>query len=154
MKSLEITLCFARYTVIILLMDTLCLANLNTKKQDFVNTKGRKILPSSSTLKIETATSSIACSTLCCVLGTCCYASYDKKTRQCILEESCCPQSEISGDALMMKKFTAFWLGGTDIEKEGDWIWSTSQTDITFNDWHVGRPDNWNDEQHCFSHET
>ncbi|XP_071150269.1 perlucin-like protein [Mytilus edulis] len=152
----------------------------------------------------------MACSIMCCNLESCCYASYDNKTRQCILDESCCPQSELTGDALMMKKSTgslqcqngwlknetncyffsndamnwndaksvcesygsmlvevlssceldflkatatvydsSFWLGGTDIEKEGDWIWSTSQTDITFNDWHVGQPDNWNDQEHC-----
>ncbi|CAC5391770.1 unnamed protein product [Mytilus coruscus] len=174
----------------------------------------------------KTSTSSIACSTLCCMLGSCCYASYDKKTRQCILEESCCPQSELSADALMMKKstdslqcqngwlknenkcyyfsddktnwndaksicesyegmlvevissceldflktkatgyssyniyygyvylhkvsFIAFWLGGTDIEKEGNWIWSTSQTDITFNDWGLHQPSNTNGKEHC-----
>ncbi|XP_063411591.1 natural killer cells antigen CD94-like [Mytilus trossulus] len=183
---------------------------MNTNKQDFINTKDRKILPSSSTLKIETAPSSIACSTLCCVLGSCCYASYDKTTRQCILEESCCPQNETSGDALMMKKSTgslqcqngwfknenncyffsndernwndtkstcegygamlvevissceldfvktkatgyasSLWLGGTDIEKEGDWIWSTSQTDLTFAEWGVGEPSNSNGNEHC-----
>ncbi|VDH97391.1 Hypothetical predicted protein [Mytilus galloprovincialis] len=106
MKSWEVTSNVVRSIAFILLMTTLCLAQLNTNKQGFVNTKGRKILPSNSTLKIETATSSIACSTLCCMLGSCCYASYDKKTRQCILEESCCPQSELSGEALMMMKNT------------------------------------------------
>ncbi|CAC5391768.1 unnamed protein product [Mytilus coruscus] len=149
MKSWEITLRVVRSTVIILLLNTLCLAKLNTKKQGFINTKDRKIIPSSSTLKTEIALSSIACSTLCCMMGSCCYVSYDKKTRQCILEESCCPQSELSGDAIMMKKSTAFWLGGTDIEKEGDWIWSTSQTDIIFNDWSVGQPSNSKGEEHC-----
>ncbi|VDH97392.1 Hypothetical predicted protein [Mytilus galloprovincialis] len=130
-------------------MNTLCFAKLNTKKQGFINTKDSKIIPSSSTLKTEIAPSSIACSTLCCVLGSCCYASYDKKTRQCILEGSCCPQSELSGDALMMKKSIAYWLGGTDIDNEGDWMWSTSQTEITFADWGDGQPSNSDGNEHC-----
>ncbi|VDI80948.1 Hypothetical predicted protein [Mytilus galloprovincialis] len=44
---------------------------------------------------------------------------------------------------------SSFLLGGSDIEKEGDWIWSTSQTDITVSDWDVGEPTNSNGEEHC-----
>ncbi|VDI53177.1 Hypothetical predicted protein [Mytilus galloprovincialis] len=147
MKSWKIILSIVRSVVLFLFMFEFSLAKLNIC--NLINTNDKKITPSSSTLKIETAPSSMACSIMCCNLESCCYASYDNKTRQCILDESCCLQSELTGDALMMKKSTAFWLGGTDIEKEGDWIWSTSQTNITFNDWHVGEPDNWNDQHHC-----
>ncbi|VDH97394.1 Hypothetical predicted protein [Mytilus galloprovincialis] len=69
---------------------------------NFINTEDRKVILSSLTLKIETAPSSIACSTLCCMLESCFYASYNKNVQ----EESCCPQNEFSGDALMMKKST------------------------------------------------
>ncbi|VDH90626.1 Hypothetical predicted protein [Mytilus galloprovincialis] len=132
---MEMTLCVVRYTVITLLMNTLCFANTNI--QGFVNTQDRKILPSTSTLKIETATSPIDCCMLC-VLGTCCYASYDKKTRQCILEESCCPQSEISGDALMMKTFTG------SLQCQNGWFKKGNNCYFFSND-----ERNWNDARVC-----
>ncbi|CAC5388436.1 unnamed protein product [Mytilus coruscus] len=46
-----------------------------------------------------------ACASLCSIQETCCCASYDRKTKQCNLDESCWPDSEPSTDAMMLMKF-------------------------------------------------
>ncbi|XP_063417332.1 perlucin-like, partial [Mytilus trossulus] len=46
---------------------------------------------------------------------------------------------------------TKYWLGGTDEQKEGVWIWSHSQNLITFTDWREGEPNNYNGNEHCLS---
>ncbi|VDI46701.1 Hypothetical predicted protein [Mytilus galloprovincialis] len=111
-----------------------CLAKLNIC--NLINTKDRKITPSSSTLKIETAPSSMACSIMCCYLESCCYASYDNKTTQCILDESCCPQSELTGDALMMKKSTG------SLQCQNGWLKNENNCYFFSND-----AMNWNDSK-------
>ncbi|CAC5363128.1 unnamed protein product [Mytilus coruscus] len=187
------------------------LVQLNVKRREFATIKGGRILHNSTTtILTQIVQSSVVCSSLCSIQGTCCYASYDRKTKQCILDESCCPQSEPSPDALILKKLedslscqkewfnyeskcyyfggvittwndakltcesygsmmvevksncendflktkaatykASYWLGGTDIKIEGIWIWSSSQTEVTFSDWNVGNPNNANDNEHC-----
>lgn len=41
-----------------------------------------------------------------------------------------------------------YWLGGSDIESEGTWIWTSSLTQFTFTDWVVGEPSN-GDGENC-----
>lgn len=46
---------------------------------------------------------------------------------------------------------SGFWLGGTDIQNEGDWIWTSSQTVVTFDDWTVDAPNNRFGNEHCLA---
>ncbi|VDH94800.1 low affinity immunoglobulin epsilon Fc receptor [Mytilus galloprovincialis] len=193
-------------------MSSCCRAKLRIERCDFINNKDRNILPSSTTIRKVIVPSSIACGSVCSAERTCCYASFDRKTKQCNLDQSCCPQSEFLKDALMMKKSTvslscqngwiqyetkcyffsdserswndakiicenkdgmlaevksscekdflkttatafalSFWLGGTDIQNEGDWIWTSSQTVVTFDDWTVDAPNNRFGNEHCLA---
>ncbi|CAC5392762.1 unnamed protein product [Mytilus coruscus] len=84
-------------------MFSLGVAQLNVVKRDFVTTKDRRILPTSTTIIKQRAPSSAACASLCSIHRACCSASFDRKSKQCNLDESCCPKSESSEDALMLK---------------------------------------------------
>ncbi|XP_063415839.1 perlucin-like [Mytilus trossulus] len=42
-----------------------------------------------------------------------------------------------------------FWIGGTDIQNEGFWIWSSSKTNVTFFDWMPYEPTNYGGVEHC-----
>ncbi|CAG2199728.1 unnamed protein product [Mytilus edulis] len=164
---------------------------------DFISTKDRNILPSSTTIRKVIVPSSIACGSVCSAERTCCYASFDRKTKQCSLDQSC-PQISLScqigwiqyetkcyffsdsertwndakiicenKDGMLAEvksscekdflKTTAtafalsFWLGGTDIQNEGDWIWASSQTVLTFDDWTVDAPNNRFGNEHCLA---
>ncbi|CAC5424876.1 CLEC17A [Mytilus coruscus] len=82
------------------------IAQLNVVKHNFIIKKERRILPNSTSVITQITQSPTACASLCSIQETCCYASYDRKTKDCYLDESCCPQSEPSVDALMLKKIT------------------------------------------------
>ncbi|XP_063417275.1 galactose-specific lectin nattectin-like [Mytilus trossulus] len=49
----------------------------------------------------------------------------------------------------MSASMPRYWLGGTDQQKEGVWIWSHSQNVITFSDWAKRQPDNYKGREHC-----
>ncbi|XP_071148863.1 perlucin-like [Mytilus edulis] len=183
-------------------------AQLNVVKRDYFTTKDRRILPSSTTIIQQKSRSLSACASFCSIHKACCVASYDRKTKQCILDKSCCPESEQSVDALMLKirsdslacpngwlkngnkcyyfsdelntwtdaksaceaeegmlvevdskcenefvkksaNESGYWLGGTDEQEEGVWVWSHSQNFITYTDWKAGEPNNARGNEHC-----
>ncbi|CAG2187881.1 unnamed protein product [Mytilus edulis] len=190
--------------VCLCVMFAIGVAQLNVVKRDYFTTKDRRILPNITTIIQQKSRSLSACASFCSIHKACCVASYDRKTKQCILDKSCCPESEQSVDALMLKirsdslacpngwlknenkcyffsderktwtdakiacvddggilvevdsncendylKMTArYWLGGTDEQEEGVWIWSHSQNVITFTDWGKGEPSNGNGNEH------
>ncbi|XP_069108546.1 perlucin-like protein [Argopecten irradians] len=42
-----------------------------------------------------------------------------------------------------------YWLGGTDIPKEGTWIWMSNQETMTYTNWHAPDPNNGNQGEDC-----
>ncbi|XP_055623620.1 perlucin-like protein [Toxorhynchites rutilus septentrionalis] len=44
---------------------------------------------------------------------------------------------------------TRFWLGGSDLAKEGTYTWVSSARFFTFQNWADGEPNNGNDTEHC-----
>lgn len=36
-----------------------------------------------------------------------------------------------------------FWIGGTDEVLEGQWIWASKATPITYSNWYPGAPDSY-----------
>ena len=46
-----------------------------------------------------------------------------------------------------------FWLGGSDVDREGTWLWSaTGETfGVSFDDWFLGQPNNLRGNQDCLS---
>lgn len=79
-------------------------AQLNVVKRKFITAKDRRIIPTSTTVIQQMTPSTAVCASLCSIKEMCCSASYDTKTIQCNLDESGCPESEISADALMLTK--------------------------------------------------
>ena len=41
------------------------------------------------------------------------------------------------------------WIGATDEETEGQWVWDSTGDVINFNNWAVGDPNNGNRNEHC-----
>jgi hypothetical protein len=44
------------------------------------------------------------------------------------------------------------WLGASDIQQEGTFVWETSKTVLTaatFTNWSPGQPDNWQGNENC-----
>ena len=42
------------------------------------------------------------------------------------------------------------WIGGTDKEKEGCWVWSDGSP-LVWTEWYPGQPDNYDSDEHCMS---
>ena len=47
-----------------------------------------------------------------------------------------------------------FWVGATDKEKEGKWIWTDDKTTLAFSGWAEDEPNNEDEEEHCGAIET
>ena len=45
--------------------------------------------------------------------------------------------------------FEGMWLGATDNAREGHFVWETSRTPMTYNNWHRGAPDNLRGIENC-----
>ena len=43
----------------------------------------------------------------------------------------------------------AAWIGGTDAASEGTWVWSPSNTPLSYTNWARSEPNNANGGQHC-----
>ncbi|XP_052079665.1 natural killer cells antigen CD94-like [Mytilus californianus] len=119
--------------VLLCVIFSIGIAQLNVVKHYFVIKIERRIRPNSTSVMTQITQSPTACASLCSIQETCCYASYDRKTKHCYLDESCCPQSEPSVDALMLKKITVSfscqnrwlkcenkWYYFSDVEKTWD----------------------------------
>jgi len=45
--------------------------------------------------------------------------------------------------------FWGFWLGATDRQNEGTWVWDKTETKVTYTDWQTGEPNNYGGDQNC-----
>ena len=39
-----------------------------------------------------------------------------------------------------------FWIRANDRHIEDDWVWESDKSKLLFSDWHVGEPNNYNNE--------
>ncbi|KAF4527285.1 hypothetical protein B566_EDAN016073 [Ephemera danica] len=42
-----------------------------------------------------------------------------------------------------------FWTSGNDLENEGTFIWRSTGQRVTFSDWEIGEPGNYDNVEHC-----
>lgn len=49
--------------------------------------------------------------------------------------------------------FVPAWIGGNDIEEEGNYVWTSNNTKISFTDWAPNQPNNYGKYQHCIRYE-
>ncbi|XP_035829274.1 C-type lectin domain family 4 member K isoform X2 [Aplysia californica] len=50
---------------------------------------------------------------------------------------------------VVVKDTPDLWLGATDQDKEGTWMWVTSNKPLSVGDWGNGQPDNAGNREHC-----
>ena len=43
------------------------------------------------------------------------------------------------------------WIGGTDAASEGTWVWSPSNTPLSYSNWATGEPNNFAGGQDCLT---
>ena len=41
------------------------------------------------------------------------------------------------------------WIGGTDAASEGTWVWSPTNTPMSYTNWYPGEPNNWENNEDC-----
>ena len=41
------------------------------------------------------------------------------------------------------------WIGGSDVDSEGNWKWMTSQILFNYTDWYPGEPNNYGGNEDC-----
>jgi hypothetical protein len=41
-----------------------------------------------------------------------------------------------------------YWIGGNDLETEGNWVWISHGCPFKFNDWKINQPDNYKGIEH------
>ena len=44
---------------------------------------------------------------------------------------------------------SGIWLGATDIQSEGVWIWNSSGSALTYTNWSLGEPQNLGGNENC-----
>jgi C-type mannose receptor len=42
-----------------------------------------------------------------------------------------------------------YWVGGNDLQVEGEWKWFTSNEKVTYSTWHPGNPSNSGGNENC-----
>ena len=45
--------------------------------------------------------------------------------------------------------YAGIWLGATDNQSEGIWIWNSSGSALTYTNWSLGDPDNQGGNENC-----
>jgi len=91
--------------------------------------------------------------------GKSCYKLFKKNMKWVEAESHCIEQgghlasvhSEQEKDfilALVPSAPGGFWIGGSDREAEGEWIWSDCSP-FRYSIWDSKNPNNWNNEEHC-----
>lgn len=83
----------------LVLISSLCFAELGLSKQRFISTKARLNMFSNTRDVMP-----IACAMFCSITERCCSASYNEKSTQCGLDKTCCPQSDSLEEGIIMRK--------------------------------------------------
>ncbi|XP_048251019.1 perlucin-like [Haliotis rufescens] len=54
----------------------------------------------------------------------------------------------VRGHATIHGKAATYWLGATDLNVEGTWLWEGQQA-MDYSNWSTGQPDNYGGGEHC-----
>jgi len=46
-------------------------------------------------------------------------------------------------------QYSNFWIGASDINVEGEWVWVSDQSNIQFDDWRWSEPNNYDMAEDC-----
>lgn len=61
-------------------------------------------------------------------------------------------RNRIWGDKTNTKSYTYIWIGGNDLDHEGQFVWKPSDKNMTYTNWSNDiwqQPDNYRDDEHC-----
>lgn len=81
-----------------------CYSALHVKTQDFTTEMQTRIKPMDTIIHSATVLSDITCAHWCLNTPTCCSASYEITTKECLLDSCCYPDTQPSMNGIFIQK--------------------------------------------------
>ncbi|CAC5411745.1 unnamed protein product [Mytilus coruscus] len=135
--------------VLVIFYQHVASSDIQSQKFDIeTDTRTVQIGESMETLK---AISGVECAMICKNVNNCCSATYEKGLEQCSLNLVCNSTKEQAEGSQTLTKTPnqdEVWIGMSDIQTEGHWIWDFDMSSLTFNQWPPKHP-NGGGEENC-----
>merc|ERR1719239_1633067 len=78
--------------------------------------------------------------------------TFDEANAACQAKNSILVEPKTEEINTIVKSYgVRLWLGATDKDEEGTWVWQSDNEVMTYNDWGPNQPNNLRGEQHCLS---
>ncbi|CAC5411744.1 unnamed protein product [Mytilus coruscus] len=120
-----------------------CVASSDIQSQKFDIETDTRTVQNGESMETLQAVSRLECAMICTNVNNCCSGTYEKNLEQCSLNRACnTPKEQSEGSQTIIKtpERDEAWIGMTDIQSEGHWIWDFDMSNLTLNQWPPGLP--------------